>query len=258
MSISIKGLRDVADRAGLFLDFDGTLSRIVEHPDEARPFEGVGAVLTDLGRRYRTVSIVSGRSAEQLLDWLGTGIDIWGVHGAQRVRDGRVELSPIAAPFEDLMQNVLDEAHRSVAERRLEGVVIENKRVMVGLHFRSAADPAGAEAALDEIAEELTRRHGLLRAGGRMAFELRPPVEFSKAAVVLAVAEEGALEAAMFAGDDVVDLPGFEALDLLEGKGIQTLRVAVDSDEAPRELLERADITVRGPRGMMELLTELA
>ena len=258
MPLSIEDLRNRADSAGLFLDFDGTLSRIVEHPDEARPFEGIGAILTDLSTRYRTVSIVSGRSAEQLLDWLGAGIDIWGVHGAQRVRDGRVELSSIAAPFEDLMQNVLDEAHRRVAERRLEGVVIENKRVMVGLHFRSAADPVSAEAALDEIAEDLTRRHGLLRAGGRMAFELRPPVEFSKAAVVLAVAEELALQAAMFAGDDVVDLPGFDALDQLEEKGVQTLRVAVDSDEAPRELLERADMTVRGPRGMMELLTDLA
>lgn len=257
MPLSIKELRQRADRAGLFLDFDGTLSRIVEHPGEARPLDGVAEVLTGLGRRYRTVSIVSGRSAEQLLDWLGAGVDIWGVHGAQRVRDGRVELSSIAAPFEDLMQKVLDEAHRKVAERHLEGVVIEDKQVMIGLHFRSAADPAGAEAVLDEIAEDLTRRHGLLRAAGRMAFELRPPVEFSKAAVVLAVAAESALEAAMFAGDDLVDLPGFDALDRLEEQGVQTLRVAVESDEAPPRLLERADITVPGPRGMLTLLNEL-
>lgn len=258
MSISIEALRSVADRAGLFLDFDGTLSEIVEEPDRARPFGGVAEVLTRLGARYRNVSIVSGRSAGQLLGSLGAAVDIWGVHGAERVREGRVELSPLAMPFLSTMQEALREARRRVADEALEGVIVEDKSVMVGLHYRAALDRVSAKAALEEIAADLVARHGLHVGRGRMALELRPPVEFSKGAIVLEVAKELELEAALFAGDDVVDLPGFDALDKLDRSGLRTVRVAVLSDEAPAELVERADITVAGPRGMVELLTELA
>lgn len=258
MPLSIDELRSSADRAGLFLDFDGTLSEIVDEPDKARPFDGLSDVLSALGRRYRSVSIVSGRSADQLVAWLGTGLDIWGVHGAQRVRDGRVELSSLAAPHRLKMQEALTEVRRRVADRALEGVIVEDKSVMVGLHYRGAADRPSAKAALDEIARDLVAKYGLRRAEGRMAIELRPPAEFSKGAVVLEVAAERQLEAAMFAGDDEVDLPGFDALDTLERSGLQVLRVAVLSDEAPPQLVGRADVTVPGPRGMMEFLARLA
>ncbi|HJR44199.1 MAG TPA: trehalose-phosphatase [Actinomycetota bacterium] len=257
MRASIEHLRQHAPRAGLFLDFDGTLSEIVEHPDEARPYETVTDLLAELGLRYRNVSIVSGRSADQLLAWLGPDVDIWGIHGAQRVRGGRVELSPIAAPFEELMQRVLEEARATVAATGLEGVLVEDKQVMVGLHYRAATDRGAAETTLSRIADDLARSHGLHVVGGRAALELRPPVEFSKAGVLVQVAAENDLEAALFAGDDLVDLPGFDALDRLEEAGVATLRVAVASDESPAELIERADLTVRGPGGLVELLRRL-
>ena len=61
----------------------------------------------------------------------------------------------------------------------------------------------------------------------------------------------------MFVGDDVVDLPAFDALDELARKGLTTLRVAVRSSEAPEELLERADVIVDGPVGVLGLLEDL-
>src|SRR5688572_27138209 len=82
--------------AGIFTDFDGTLSRIVEIPSEARPIEGARDLLRRLAERYALVSIVSGRSAKELLAWLGSDIEIWGVHGAETVVDGEVVLSPRA------------------------------------------------------------------------------------------------------------------------------------------------------------------
>jgi trehalose 6-phosphate phosphatase len=75
--------------------------------------------------------------------------------------------------------------------------------------------------------------------------------------VVLDRAREEDLEAVAFFGDDVVDLPGFDALDILEKEGARTLRVAVDSSEAPRALIERADVVVQGPAGAVSLLREL-
>lgn len=244
-------------RAGLFSDFDGTLSRIVEVPSDARPLQGVRETLTGLTQRFAVMSVVSGRSARELLQWLGAGIEIWGVHGAERVNGGRVVLSDRAEPYRVLMATVADEARRRVDRLPISGLLVEDKTVMVGLHFRAADDVERARLLLDGVAGDLASSYGLTRAGGRLAFELRPPETFSKEEVVLSRAREAALSAVMFLGDDRVDIPAFEALDELAAEGIATVRVAVASEEAPAELIERADLVVRGPEEALGLLRSL-
>lgn len=245
------------ERAGIFLDFDGTLSDIVRMPDAARPLEGAADLLDRLASRYALVAVVSGRSARQLVDWLGSAVEIWGVHGAERTVDGNVVLTDAVKDFEELMAAVRAEAAVAIDALAIEGVVLEDKGVVLGLHFRGAADRQRAEAELDRIAQNLADRHGLIRAGGRLAFELRPPVDLSKATVVLERTRGLGLAAAAFAGDDRVDLPGFDALDRLEEEGVHTLRIGVSSPEAPPQLLERADVVVDGPRGAIDLLSRL-
>lgn len=246
------------ESAGLFLDFDGTLSDIAHVPSAARPVSGAREVLERLAARFRLVSIVSGRSAHQLLEWLGPDVEIWGVHGAERTRNGRVELSDRAAPYSELMDRVKQEARRRLTGLGIEGVILEDKGVMLGLHFRAAREQERARKALDDLAEELAQGYGLRRAGGRLAFELRPPIELSKAQVVLHRAREVTLKAVAFVGDDRIDIPGFDALDRLEEEGAATLRVAVDSAEAPPELIARADVVLDGTPGVMRFLTRLA
>lgn len=245
-------------RAGLFLDFDGTLAEIVHRPSDARPIEGAREILAELADHFGLVAIVSGRSAHELLDWLGPQIEIWGVHGAERTIDGSVVLSDSAQPFEELMRTVRDEAVERVEALGDPGVIVEDKAVMIGLHFRAATDVERSRQELDRIAEELAEAHGLIRAGGRLAYELRPPREFSKAAVVLDRTRELGLGSAAFMGDDRVDLPGFDALDILnEEDSVTTLRIAVDSAEAPPELIERADVVVSGPPAAVDFLRSL-
>lgn len=247
----------VPETAGLFLDFDGTLSEIVHVPSEARPVEGVAELLVELNEKLGLLAIISGRSAHELLEWLGPKVEIWGVHGAERTVEGSVVLSDKAAPFAELMARVRDEAEARVAEVGLDGVIVEDKGVMVGLHFRAAAEPEKARLALDRLAERLAAEHDLLRGGGRLAFELRPPTELTKAAVVLDRSRELGLRSAAFIGDDRVDLPAFDALDALAEEGLATLRVAVLSDEVPSELVERSDVAVDGPTGVVAFLEGL-
>jgi trehalose 6-phosphate phosphatase len=242
------------ERAGLFLDFDGTLSEIVAIASEARPVAGAPEVLAELGHRLAVVAVVSGRSAHELLEWLGPEVEIWGVHGAQTTRAGVVELSDAVRPYEGLMRHVLEEAR---VEAATGDVAVEDKGVVVTLHWRSAADAQRAGVAAQDIAARLAERHELLVAPGRMTLELRPPVELSKAAVVLERARAEELESIMFVGDDSVDLPAFDALDELRAEGAYTVRVAVRSDESPPELLRRADVVVKGPEGVLALLNEL-
>lgn len=257
MTNVLDAFRDSPSTAGLFADFDGTLSEIALLPHDARPLDGVVDLLNDLGRLFALVAIVSGRSATQLAQWLGPEIEIWGTHGAEFAHGGSITLSERAARYEELMGKVRDEAAAELQRLGIEGAILEDKRIMIGLHFRAAADVEAARAALDVVAEDLARRHGLRRAGGRLAFELRPPEEFSKAAVVLERARAVGLDAAMFIGDDRVDLPAFDALDLLAEEGMKTARIAVSSNEAPPELLERADVVVDNPRAALDLLRSL-
>jgi trehalose 6-phosphate phosphatase len=245
-------------RAGIFVDFDGTLSQIVLIPSDARPVEGAREVLARLALSYAVVAIVSGRSASDLLEWIGPGIEIWGVHGAETVFEGNVVLSPRAEPHRELMERVLSDARRRVRELGIDGLLVEDKTTMVNLHYRAAEDVERARTLLDGIAAELSKEHGLLRASGRLTFELRAPERFSKEDVVLARAREAQLEAVLFVGDDTVDIPAFEALDVLASEGVATVRVAVSSSEAPSELLERADMVVPGPEGTVRLLESLA
>lgn len=243
--------------AGLFLDFDGTLSDVVTLPHEARPRAGVPQLLRDLSERFKTVAVVSGRAARELVEWLGDGIEIWGVHGAERVVDSQVQSHETMRPHLELMRRVLEEAEIRMSGMEVPGALIEDKGVIINLHFRAAEDPERAASRLHHLAHDLAGEHGLRVARGRMSYELRAPVDLSKAAVVLERSRAEDLHAVAFVGDDRVDLPGFDALDQLSDEGIDGVRVAVDSREAPEDLIARADVVVDGPEGAVLWLEDL-
>jgi trehalose 6-phosphate phosphatase len=49
-----------ADQVALCLDFEGTLSPIVDDPEAARPLAGVVELLGPLADRYAAVALISG------------------------------------------------------------------------------------------------------------------------------------------------------------------------------------------------------
>jgi trehalose 6-phosphate phosphatase len=245
-------------RAGLFLDFDGTVSRIVEIPSDARPVEGAREVLGELARKLAVVSIVSGRSAGDLLEWLGPEIEIWGVHGAEHVVDGRIELSDFVAPYAEIMTEVRAELEKRCAELAIPGVLVEDKASIVGLHYRNAPAPEEAREKLEALAIDVARAYGLKMLPGRMVIEVKPAVDFSKADVVRRLADEHDVRAAAFLGDDVGDLSAYDALDELAERGVATVRVGVRSHESPPELIERADEVVDGPEAAVDWMRSLS
>jgi trehalose 6-phosphate phosphatase len=68
-----------------------------------------------------------------------------------------------------------------------------------------------------------------------------------------------AITAAMYVGDDTTDLDAFRALRALVGSGAlrRAVCVAVDSEEAPPELVGEADLTIDGTSGVRGLLEAL-
>jgi trehalose 6-phosphate phosphatase len=236
-------------RAALLLDFDGTLSPIVDVPAEARLLPGAYEVLEVLAAQLAVVAVVSGRPASFLEPLLPPGVVISGIYGLETVRDG-VRSDYSGAPG---WRDAVAEAARRAKENGPVGMAVEPKGLSLTLHYR---EHPGLGPAVREWAMAETQRSGLVMRRARMSFELHPPVAVNKGTAVQGLVT--GVEAVCFVGDDRGDLPAFDILDQLEGRGVEVLRVAVDSPEAPGDLIERADLVVDGPRAVLDLLRQLA
>lgn len=240
-----------ADPSGsvLLFDFDGTLAPVVEAPEAARPAPGVVERLDVLARRYRTVAAVSGRPVDFLAAHLPPSVVLSGLYGLEwSVKGERRD-----RPGVDVWRPAVDEAVASATAARIDGLLVEAKGLSVTLHYRSRPGAAGA---VEELSATLADGTGLIARSAKMSVELHPPLDADKGTVVrdLAIGAAGVL----YVGDDLGDLPAFEALGVLRGEGLVTLAVAVDSPELPDALRSVAEAVVGGPEGMLDLLDALA
>jgi trehalose 6-phosphate phosphatase len=247
----------LAERAGevaLCLDFDGTLSPIVEDPQAARPLRGIVELLEPLAARFAAVALISGRPAAYLAEHAAApGVRYLGLYGLQEIRDGQVQVDPrleaarpaVLAAHQDL---------RDSAAVRDSGAWLEDKEYAVAVHTRRVPDPDRWAAPVDAAAREVADRHGLEVVPGKLVWELRPAVRSDKGdAIRRVVAESGAREVVVV-GDDLGDLAAFAAAAEFAAEGRNGLRVAVRSAEAPPALLAEADLVVDGPPGVLDFL----
>jgi trehalose 6-phosphate phosphatase len=245
---SLDALRTRPSQSGILIDFDGTLARIVVEPADARPLEGVPALLDELAGRYAVVAVLSGRPVSFLARWLPSSVVLSGLYGLEVDRDGVVADNPNAAPWRAIVDEVSEVAHAAGPEQ----MRVEHKGLSLTLHFRGNPE---IESEVHAFAQQLAERSGLSVRSARMSFELHPPVAVDKGTAVRALT--GGLAAVCFIGDDAGDLPAFRALDELTADGVTCVRVGVRSDEAPSELLDAVDVVVDGPEGVRDLLAQL-
>jgi trehalose 6-phosphate phosphatase len=251
----------LAERAGevaLCLDFDGTLSPIVDDPEAARPLQDIVELLEPLAKRFAAAALISGRPAAYLAEHApAAGVRYLGLYGLQEIRDGQVVVDP---RLEEARPKVVaaGEALRDAPAVRDSGAWLEDKEFAVAVHTRRIADPNRWASPIDQAVQQIAQQHGLEVIPGKLVWELGPRVHADKGdAVRRVVAESGAQDVVMV-GDDLGDLPAFAAVAGLAAKGHGTLRVAVRSDEAPPQLLAEADLVVDGPLGVLDFLQRLA
>jgi trehalose 6-phosphate phosphatase len=249
----LQPLADDPRHGALFLDFDGTLSAIVEHPVGATPLPGVPALLQDLARTFALVAVISGRPPDFLAHVLGTprGVEVIGLYGLA----GALARSGEAAHWSAVIDEVVADARAEAPA----GVYVEPKGLTVTLHWRHAPD---AQPWVAAFGERQRAERGLRVFGGRMELELRPPVDVDKGTVIrtLAPTVDGLRAVAAF-GDDKGDLPAFVAVGELGdvvGHAVSAARVAVVDEGSPAEVAAAADFTVEGASGAVALLHALA
>ncbi|NNL68050.1 MAG: bifunctional alpha,alpha-trehalose-phosphate synthase (UDP-forming)/trehalose-phosphatase [Myxococcales bacterium] len=211
-------------RLALFLDYDGTLTPIVDHPADATLSEDARRELDACAARPDTdVAMVSGRALEDVRRMVGRkDITYAANHGLE------IE-GPDFEPFlhEDLphYQSRLPELTRALADVAPEGAWVEEKGHTATFHFRQAAAETHARAA-DE-ARRVINEFGFQARDAKMAVEARPPIGWDKGRAVLHVLRSrygpswSERVRAVYVGDDHTDEDAFR---LLEGLAI-TFRV---------------------------------
>ena len=83
------------DTTGLFLDFDGTISRIDSSPTERKISKKALNVVNILSTKLRLVTILSGRRSEDIYQRMLLDRLIYiGNHGGEYIERGRLHMSP--------------------------------------------------------------------------------------------------------------------------------------------------------------------
>jgi trehalose-phosphatase len=172
-------LSGLLDRGKLLLclDYDGTLSKITSVPAEARPAPLIRASLKRLVRHRSRIeiAIVSGRDLDTLRELLGLQRSMWliGTHGLEMSdRNGRRHLAAGARDFATDIERLRRWMKRQIQLKS--GLAVEEKRLALALHYRSAEPSATAmaRAALRRFVRRECPRLKILE--GNMVDEILP------------------------------------------------------------------------------------
>ena len=200
----------------LFLDFDGTLVDIAERPEAVAIDPGLPALLQSLRQALGgALAIVTGRTIADVEGFLpGLGLDICGLHGFERRLAGTTAvpaLPDLTADIGDLRARLGDRP----------GIVVEDKRIGVAVHWRMApAFEEDAKAALDELAARLGPAYRVQ--DGKAVREILPAGAGKGRAIrdVMTV-EPYRGRRPVFVGDDRTDEPGFDVVNAVGGVSIK-------------------------------------
>ncbi len=198
----------------VFLDYDGTLTPIVDRPELALPPPGLTDVLERLGR-LTPVAVVSGRDLDDVRAMVGAS-HVWyaGSHGFDVMApDGRRTQIDAGAAAQPALGAAATELEARIGD--FPGAWIERKRFAVAVHFR-AMDP-GLDLDLERLVTRVAAGSDELRVtGGKKILELRPAVDWDKGKAVRWVGDAVGLDRArtieVFVGDDVTDEDAFVEL----------------------------------------------
>jgi trehalose 6-phosphate phosphatase len=257
---AVTALLDDPASALVAVDFDGTLAAIVDRPADARPVDGAREALADLAPRIGCVAIISGRAATEIVELAAltaqSRVRVLGHYGLQTWRAGALE-SP---PPDDAVERARTRLG-SLLGGVDPGVRVEDKTHSLAVHTRGAARPAEALEAIRAGLLGLAEECGLEAVPGRYVIELRPRGT-DKGEALRGLADELRPRTVIYIGDDLGDLPAYDAVDALRReRGVVGLTVAsVDpaDPDVPPTVAERAELVLAGPTAVVAWLAGLA
>ncbi|GKB84843.1 probable trehalose-phosphate phosphatase J [Tanacetum coccineum] len=226
----------------MFLDYDGTLSPIVDDPDRAYMSDAMRATVRKLAQCFPT-AIVSGRCRDKVYNFVklaelyyagSHGMDIKGPSkGSKHMKSPPSVLCQPACEFLPMIDEVygmLIEKTKSTPEAK-----VENNKFCLSVHFRCVEEKKWSELAA-QVRSVLKDYPKLRLSQGRKVLEIRPTIKWDKGKAL-----EFLLESLGYAnctdvfpiyiGDDRTDEDAFKVLrERGQGFGILVSKIPKDTN----------------------------
>jgi len=230
----------LATRPLLAFDIDGTLAPIVARPDEARLPDEVQRDLGQLATRA-DVAIITGRSVGDARRMLAFEPRyLIGNHGAEGLPEERER----ATAFAQTVRGWHD-ALTACEALTANGILLEDKRYSLSLHYRQAANPSAAYRAIRECVDALDPVPKVI--DGKAVVNLLPPGAPDKGEALRALMVTTRTSSAIYVGDDDTD----ETVFALNLPNLLTLRVEPAADS-------RAALFLRDQGEVLRLIRHIA
>lgn len=179
-------------KIAVFLDYDGTLSPIVDDPEKAVMSPVMRASVRNVAK-YFPAAIVSGRSRKKVLEFVklkelcyagSHGMDIMtsSAHYEHNAEKGKE--ANLFQPARDFLP-MIDEVSKALLEvtSGIEGASVEDNKFCVSVHYRNVDEKDWELVArlVNEVLEDFPR---LKVTNGRMVLEVRPVIDWDKGKAV--------------------------------------------------------------------------
>lgn len=236
----------------IFLDYDGTLSPIVDDPDRAFMSADMLSAVKDVAKHFPT-AIISGRSRDKVYQLVGlTELYYAGSHGMDIMLPIRNELYTNGSLIKSTDQQgkevnlfqpareflpMIDEVFRTLVDKTKEvkGAKVENHKFCASVHYRNVDEnswPIVAQCVHDVLKEypRLRQTHG------RKVLEVRPVIDWDKGKAVEFLLESLGFRNShdvlpLYIGDDRTDEDAFKVLrGRYEGYGILVSAIPKESN----------------------------
>jgi len=196
----------------VFLDYDGTLCPLVSQPQNAHLAQPMREAIADLARVH-LVGVVSGRALADVRERVGLdelyyagnhGFELAGPEGAgldrQIGNEYLADVAAVAAKLEKMLPPT-------------EGVILEDKRYSLSVHYRLVAADEVPNIVTAVTAATAPHPRLVLRRG-KCVLEILPRIEWHKGKAVRHLIGAAALRNGLpiFIGDDLTDEDAFREL----------------------------------------------
>ncbi|MFH1578294.1 MAG: trehalose-phosphatase [Candidatus Omnitrophota bacterium] len=231
-----------------FLDYDGTLTPIVDRPELAVMSKEMKDVVLRLSKKF-TVAIVSGRMREDVEGMVGIkGLLYAGSHGFD-ISAGAISLiEPRAEATIKLVTEAIKQLKAGL--NGIPGVLIEEKKFSVAVHYRLVDEKhlSRIKALVDSVIQD---NHSLRLMQGKKVFEILPAIDWDKGKAIKWIMQALKISwsdtSVVYIGDDITDEDAFRA--------VRTMGTGILVTSEPKE--SAADFWLSSPAEVGELFKRI-
>ncbi|XP_078444674.1 putative trehalose-phosphate phosphatase 6 [Wolffia australiana] len=244
-------------KIAMFLDYDGTLSPIVEDPDVAFMSDAMREAVRDAARYFPT-AIVSGRCKDKVFNFVKLEeLYYAGSHGMD-IQGPKTPTETKTVPFQPAAEylDMIDEVSKALLEKTksIPGAKVENNKFCVSVHFRCVDEKRWVMLA-EKVGAVLKGFPKLRVSQGRKVLEIRPTIKWDKGKALEYLLDSLGFGNSkdvlpVYIGDDRTDEDAFRVLRE-RGQGLGILVSKIPKDTC-------ASYSLREPSEVMEFLQRLA